>query len=147
MSLKDRLATRKRPSITYQLRIDDDTVAQSELVAARVADDEGRIVAAQSAVEACYEQVTITALPPAELEELLQANPPPPAEQGKKLFNPVTFVPALLAVCVQADPPVTEEDWAEFTTTGAMTAGEVAGLFNTAWELNYRIPDPNLGKE
>lgn len=145
MSLKDRLATRKRPTITYALRIDDDTIARSELVAAQAVGDEGRIVAAREAVEACYEQVVITALPPTELEELLEAHPPPPADQGKKMFNPATFVPALLAACVNSD--VTEEDWAEYVTAGAMTTGEVSAIFNAAWELNYRVPDPSLPKD
>lgn len=145
MGLKDRLTARKRPATTYALRIDDDTIARSELAAALAAGDEGRVVAAREAVEACHEQVTVTALPPAELEELLEAHPPLPADQAKKMFNPVTFVPALLAACVDSD--IDEQSWAEFTTTGAMTRGEVADLFNTVWDINHRIPSPSLPKE
>jgi hypothetical protein len=142
MGLKDRLAARRRPTASYALRIEDDTTARSELAAARAAGDESRVVAAQEAVEACYEQVTLTALPPVELEALIAAHPTPP--KGTKIFNPVTFIPALLAVSVDSD--VTEEDWSGYYTSGAMTAGEVADLFEAVWRLNYRTPDPSVPK-
>jgi hypothetical protein len=145
MGLKDRLSSRRRPTATYALRIDDDTVARAELGAARAVGDESRIVAAQEAVEACYEQVTLTALAPADMEALLADHPAPEPLQGKSIFNPVTFIPALLAACVDSD--VTEADWAEYVTTGAMTFGEVTDLFNTVWELNYRAPDPAIPKD
>jgi hypothetical protein len=145
MGLKDRLSSRQRPTATYSLRIDDDTVARAELGAARAAGDEARIIAAQEVVEACYEQVTLTALPPAELEALIAAHPPPKESQGQKAWNPVTFIPALLAASVDSD--VTEDDWAEYHHSGAMTTGEIADLFNAVWELNYRAPDPNVKKD
>lgn len=143
VGLKDRLATRKRPSAVYSLRVDDDRVARSELAAAQVDGDEDRIVAAQLAVEACYEQLTVTALAPVEFEALLEEHPPP-ADQRQKMFNPKTFVPALLVACVDSD--VDEETWADYTTTGAMTIGEVGGLFQVAWDVNYREPSADLLK-
>jgi hypothetical protein len=145
MGLKDRLAGRQRPAATHALRIEDDTVARVELVAARAAEDESRVVAAQEAIEACYEQVTITALPPADMEALLAEHPPPEGSKGQKIFNPATFVPALLAACVESD--VAEEDWAVYVTTGAMTIGEVSALFDAVWSLNYRAPDPSVPKD
>lgn len=145
MGLKDRLSARRRPTATYSLRIDDDATARAELGAARAAGDEARIVAAREAVEACYEQVTLTALPPVELEALIAAHPPPQNMQGQKIFNPATFIPALLAVSVDSD--VTEEDWTEYYTSGAMTTGEVAHLFDAVWTLNHRPPDPSLPKD
>jgi ferric-dicitrate binding protein FerR (iron transport regulator) len=145
MGLKDRLAARRRPTATYALRIDDDTTARAELGAARAAGDESRIVAAQEAVEACYEQVTLTALPPVDLEALIAAHPPPKQLQGQKIFNSATFIPALLAVSVDSD--VSEGDWAEYYTSGAMTTGEVAHLFEAVWSLNHRPPDPALPKD
>jgi hypothetical protein len=144
MGLKDRLADRPRPSTTYSLRIDDDEIPRAELIAARAAGDESRIVAAQEAVEACYEQVTITALPPADMEALLAEHPAPENANVQKIFNPATFVPALLAACMDSD--VTEEDWAVYVTTGAMTIGEVGALFDAVWSLNYRAPDPSVPK-
>lgn len=146
MGLKDRLATRKRPSTPYKLRIDSDDAARAELAAAQMEGDEERIALAETAVQACYEQVTITALPPVELEKLLAAHPPTDEQRAKKppeLFDS-TFIPALLAVCVESD--VTEDDWIEYTTTGSMSTGEVSDLFGTAWLINYRIPNPDLKK-
>lgn len=147
MGLKDRLATRKRPTATYLLRIEDDTVARSELEAAETDGDESRIVAARLAVEACYEQLTIIALSPNAMEELREAHPPTD-EQRKKhgaLFNPTTFIPAFFAACIDSD--VTEEDWAEYTSTGSMTSGEVNDLVNKAWDLHYAVaPGPDLPK-
>jgi hypothetical protein len=113
-----------------------------------VSGDESRIVAAQLAVEECYEQVTINPLPSPELEDLRQAHLPTD-EQRKRLgpgilFNPDTFVPALLAACVDSD--VTEEDWYEYITTGVMTSGEINALWDVVWGLNYRPPDPTIPK-
>lgn len=158
MGLKDRLAARKRPSAPYQLRIDDETAARAELAAAQAADDEPRIVAARAAVEACYEQVTVVALPPAprphpqpddpmDLETLLKKHQPTDEQRAKNksvLFNQRTFVPALLAVCVIGDDVPSEEEWAEYTTSGTMTTGEVSDIFNAVWAINYRVPDPTI---
>lgn len=147
MGLKDRLATRQRPTVTYSLRIDDDTRPRSELAAAQADGDEGRIVAAQLAVEACYEQLTITALSPLDMEELIQAHQPTDELRKRNanvLFNPATFVPALFAACVDSD--VDEESWAEYTSRGPMTPGETNSLFNAVWGVNYREPDPALPK-
>ena len=145
MSLRDRLAKRQPPTASYALRVDDDTAARAELAAARAAGDEDRIVAAQTAIEACYEQVTLTVLPPLDMEALIAAHPPPEGNREEKIFNSVTFTPALFAACVDSD--VTEEDWAQYIVTGAMTIGEVTELFNRIWDLNYRGPDPSVPKD
>lgn len=141
MGLKDRLASRQRPSTTYRLRIDDDAAARSELAAAHDADS---IAAAQAVVDACYETLTITALPPVEMEALLAAHPATDEQRAKDktVFNQDTFVPALLAACIDSD--VTEADWADYVSKGAMTTGEVNALFAAAWEINYRDPSPSL---
>lgn len=159
MSLKDRLAARARPSVPYRLRVDDDTRAQAELAAARATGDADRIALARDAVRTCYEQVTIRALQPGpstppdpdvvDMETLLAAHPPTEEQRDKNrrvMFNPRTFPPAFLAVSVETDPVITAEEWAVFTTSGAMTTGEVQDLFNTAWNLNHRAPDPDVGK-
>lgn len=146
MSLRDRLAKGTRPRTTYPLRVEDNTAARAELAAATASGDDDRVTLARDALDACYEQVGIVALAPAEMEDLLELHPPP-EEQRKKgaIFNRVTFVPALLAACVESD--VTEDDWREYTTTtGPLTPGEVTDLFNTVWDLNYRGPDPWVGK-
>jgi hypothetical protein len=152
MGLKDRLAARKRPSTSYSLRVDDDTAARAELAAAQQyrsptgSSDAGRVAAAQAAVDACYEQLIITALPPVEMEALLAAHPATDAQRAKDkaVFNSDTFVAALLAACIDSD--VTEADWHEYTTTGSMSTGETNALFAAAWEINYRDPSPSIPK-
>lgn len=146
MGLRDRLARGARPQVTHPLRVEDDTAARAELAAATASGDEERITLAREAVAACYEDVVIVALPPADMEALIGQHPPTQEQRSRNgIFNPATFVPALLAACVESD--VTEDDWREYTSTaGPMTAGEVTALFNAAWDLNYRIPDPDLGK-
>lgn len=150
MSLKDRLAQRPRPSTTYRLRIDDDTAAREELAEAQTTTDAEWLVAAQVAVDSCYETVTITAMAPLDMEKL-RAQHPPTDEQRAQVataqFNADTFVPALLAACVTSDPVITEADWTTYMATGALTFGELNALFQTAWELNYRTPDVNLKKD
>jgi hypothetical protein len=153
MGLKDRLASRKRPSVTHRLRIDDDTAARGELAAAKLAGDNDRAAVARAAVEACYEEFVIVALPPGprrnpqpddpiDMETLLKQHPAP---DGKKLlFNAATFAPALLAVCVQSE--ISEEEWADYLTTGVLNTGEAADLFNKAWEINYHIPSADIPK-
>lgn len=145
MSLKAKLSKRELPTALFPLRTDDDRGPRAELAAAQDAGDERRIAAAQAVLEACYEQITIRALPPGEVEELLEQHPPT-EEQAKRnwIYNPVTFPPALLAACIDSD--ITADDWAQYTTKGPMTRGEANTLFNTVWDLNYRVPDPWLGK-
>lgn len=140
MGLRDRLRERARPTAAFSLRVDDDTAALAELTAAREADDDEGIAAAQAAVDACYEQLRLMALPPADMEALIAAHP---AVEKDASWNPATFVPALLAACVESD--VTEEDWVEYTTKGPMTSGEVTALFDAIMILNYRTSS-DLGK-
>lgn len=146
MGLKDKLAKASRATVTAQLRIGNVTAAQAALTAAQADGDPDRIKAATAAVGACYEPVVLTALHPAQMETLLGKHPPTDEqrERTKSVFNLDTFVPALLAASIESD--MTEDDWAEYTSTGAMTAGEVADLFSKAWELNYRVPDVDLKK-
>lgn len=144
MSLRDRLAARQRPTVTFLLRIDEDGAALAELAAAQAVGAPERVAAAEAAVEACYERLTINALPPADLEALVEAHPPSEAERDKKIFNMPTFLPALLAACVDSD--ITEDEWATLTTKGPLTQGETTALFQAAWEINYRSPDPGLPK-
>lgn len=144
MSLRERLAARARPTASFHLRVDDDTSAQADLVAAQAVGLPERITAAQAAVEACYERLELSALPPADMEALLEAHPPTPDQPGNTMFNQATFVPALIAACVDSD--MGEDDWAEFVAKGPITRGEVLALFNACWDLNHRTPDINLKK-
>lgn len=147
MSLRERLAKRARPSTTFHLRVEDDTAARMELDAARASGDDDRVAAAQAAVDACYEALAITALTPADWEALVDAHPATPEQRKAKpeaWCNQTTFLPALLAACVEGDE--TEDDWADFTSKGALSLGETNALFDAAMAVNQRWPDPHLGK-
>lgn len=142
MSLRQRLAQRQRPSVTFRLRIEDDTSAQAELAAAQASGDADRITSAQDTVNACYEPLIITALPPAEWEALIEQHPPTEEQkkQGNSWFNPVTFYPALLAACVDGDE--TEDEWMEYTTKGPLSLGEANALIDAVTSVNQRGPEP-----
>lgn len=145
MSLRERLAKRSLPSETFLLRVEDDTAARKELADARASGDEEQVVAAQSALDACYEPLVITALPPAEWEALVSAHPP--TEEQKKRgawYNHATFHPALLAACVSGDE--TEADWADYVTKGPLSLGEAMALLDAVMRVNQRAPDPWLPK-
>lgn len=146
MRIGDRLASRPPVTAPYQLRVADDRAARAELATARAEGDETRIAAALAAVEACYEEVTITALAP-EVMEALQGQHPPTEEQRDRnaLYNSVTFPPALIAACVDTDD--TEQEWDEYTKKGPLTLGEALDLFYACWDINHRTPDPWLPKD
>ena len=105
-----------------------------------------RVAAARAALEACYERLELTALAPADMEALIEAHPPAPNQRDRdnSMFNPTTFVPALIAACVESD--LSEDDWSEFVTKGPVTRGETLALFNAVWDLNHRTPDLGLLK-
>lgn len=164
MGLKERFASRQLPQVVYPLRMDfgpDADAAERELTAAEselaFATSQGfvdlggyrrRVEAARQARDGFYEFLTIRALPPSEFEELVGAHPAS-EEQRKKngpaaVWNIDTFVPALLAACVESD--MSADDWAEVTSKGPIATGEVAALFQAALQVNDRTPDEHLGK-
>lgn len=164
MGLKERFASRQLPQVVYPLRMDyspDSDAAERELGAAErelaFAQSQGwtdlgglrrRVEQARLARAAFYEELTIRALPPAEFEELVSAHPSSKEQRDKSgpaaVWNVDTFVPALLAACVDSD--MTADDWAEVTSKGPMATGEVAALFQAALTVNDRTPDEHLGK-
>lgn len=158
---RERLLARSRPSVVHHLKVDDDGAAQAELAAAKealetahfrvdegagqaVADAEARLAKARQAVQACYEPVTITALPPTAFERL--AGEHPPAEDKKKdpqtgvLPWGETFPRALFLACVpRGEEELTVEEWEELLD-GGVSQGEREALFNAALEVNARWP-------
>lgn len=146
MKIGDRLSSRPPVTAQYQLRVADDRETRAELAAASAEGDETRIAAALAAVQACYEEITITALAP-EVMEALQGQHPPTEEQRDRnaLYNAATFPAALIAACVDTED--TEQEWAEYTTKGPLTPGEALDLFHACWDINYRTPDPWLPKD
>lgn len=146
MRVGDRLASRPPVTAPYQLRVADDREVRAELAAARAEGDETRIATALAAVQACYEEITITALAPEVMEDLQGQHPPTEEQRDRNaLYNATTFPPALIAAC--ADTEDTEQEWAEYTTKGPLTAGEALDLFHACWDINYRTPDPWLPKD
>lgn len=162
MSLRDRLRQRQLPHTTVSLRVDfspEADLAEQELRNALlelsvaqangqdVTEVDTRVVAAQAAVDRCFEQLTVNALPPADMEALVAAHPPTPAQRQQDpsvAWNETTFRPAILAACVQGD--LTEDDWAELITKGVFTLGEVKALVNAVMVVNDRSPDVLVGK-
>lgn len=164
MGLRDRLRERQPPRATVALRIDGSAEAEENerrLVRLRdmleAAQERGdtHTVAALSAeltervakAEAAYEFVTVKAITPVEMEELLAEHPPTDEQRTADPhvgFDKTTFYPALLAACCETDE--TEEDWADIISSGDMVLGEITTLVNVALDLNDRSPSVSLGK-
>jgi hypothetical protein len=154
-SLRQRLATRERPSLPFRLLVDDPNEAIAALEQAQAArrqivirdepdlleleQADAAVQAAQEAVDGCYVTVVLRALRPG-VYEALQAAHPPTLEQATKdppeIWNPETFRPALLAMCVESD--MSEQDWAEFLD-GHVSQGERQGLYVAALAVNERV--------
>lgn len=163
MGLRDQFKARQLPRATVRLRMDfspesdaavaELATAEAELASAKargfadLAALERRVAAAQVAADGFHADIVVAALPPAEMDDLVAAHPAT-AEQLEKtpqaVWNPDTFAPALLAGCVDSD--MTETDWAELTTKGPVTTGEVRWLFQAALDVNDRSPEERTGK-
>lgn len=162
VSLRARLATRARPRIEYPLLVEQDghaaaTAALEEALQAwrqvvlRDDPDPQELAAVQAAVDAaqadldgCYERIVLRALPPPEYEALIAAHPPTAEQRGEdppQIWNPTTFRPALLALCVESD--MSAEDWADFLDQRC-SAAERQGLYVAALAVNEqeRIAEP-----
>src|SRR5690606_38237704 len=167
---------RRLPSASHRLLVDHDQAeaAREKLAKARAearaarrqGADETRLSkldkaaeAAEAALEACYETLRLTAVPPGVLEELAAGHPPTADQMAKAKqerdrakqrgeplpdwpeFNEDTYWPALLARCIEGD--MTAEDWREMPA-GRLSAGEVRALKNALVDINYeeRSADP-----
>lgn len=159
---RERLLARRRPTTVYQLAVEDDKAAIAEVTAAKddlntarfrsddaaeqaVADAEERLAAARAALEACYEPVTLTALPPAEFEALI-AKPEYVARDGKdERWNVDAFPRACFLACVDTSD-LSAEEWTEFVD-GSLSQGEREAIFLAAVSVNARWPSgavPNV---
>ena len=163
MGLRDRLKERQLPQATIGIRIDWSQnsfdlhrrleVAEAMLAEATVAGAEsiadltGQVEGLREQVEACYEHLTVKALPAHELEELLGEHPPTEdqaREEPDLTFNRDTFFPALLAACVVDSEDA--EGWRELMDSGDLAVAEINSLIGTAMRLNDRSPSVVLGK-
>ncbi|PXY33552.1 hypothetical protein BAY59_10745 [Prauserella coralliicola] len=161
-SLKKRLKARPRPTAVFPLRMSDDTEDQRALVAAKkalfvanfkedaadeVAEAEKQLDEAQARVDSHYEKLTLTALPPAAFEALVDAHPPTKEQEKEDKdvpWNIDTFRPALLAATVDGD--LTAEDWDELYAEGQVNLGEFRRLFQSCLDVNDRSAEPFVGK-
>ena len=158
---RERLLARKRPTVDYQLAVEDDADAVAEMAAAKdalaaagfrtdegaavaVAEAEARLAKARKAVEACYEPVTLTALPPVEFEALVAKPENAPRDGKDEKWNADTFPRACFLACAPGD--LTSQEWEEFVDS-SLSQGEREALFLTAIGLNARWPSgavPNV---
>jgi hypothetical protein len=169
MGLRDELRGRGLPQATFSIRrvpSEELAAAEAELDAAigelRDAEAARRVSSAlrqqvedaAARLDACFRELTIRALPPADLEALVNAHPATEAQRDKvpdAAWNRDTFAPALLAVCVfdepgATEPALTESEWVQETTKGSMSLGEIGALFEACWRVNDRSPDVRLPK-
>lgn len=160
MSLRERLREKSLPTMEHRLRITDDTEARAVLTEAKyalriaenredgVAKAKAAVTKAEAKVDEHYETLKLKALPPSEMEALIDAHPPTKEQRNKDVdapWNTDTFRPALLAACVEGD--MTEGDWTEFCSSGGASLGEVRDLFQKALSVNDRTPAAAVGKD
>lgn len=172
MGLKDRFAARRLPRVTVPLRMDfspesdvalrEFTTADAALADAKlrhVPDLTGlerRVERARTALAPFYERLVVRALPPDEMDALIAEHPPTDEQKakakergGEASWNPDTFAVALLSACVSTEddpdkPVMSEQEWVEVKPS--VSSGEFRYLINTAYDINDRSPDPDLGK-
>lgn len=142
---KARLAGARPRTTVHQLRVEDDAPARLELTAALADGDDRRIEQAREALAACYEPLGLTAMPPQDWDDLIAEHPPPEQFKDRMWCDPVTFLPAALAACSDAED-LTEADWADHVKRGSMAPGEVRALLDDLVMLHDRSPDPDLPK-
>lgn len=175
-SQRERLLARKLPSVPYGILVDAEGAqaarerveqAQQALRQARLADRdveaaEREFAEAQAALDGCYEQIVLRALPldgPVTVEKLIAEHPPTEQQLAKAkaerdearrrgdpppdwpAWNDATFRPALLAATAEGD--MTAEDWAQVLST-RMSTGEVRSLWAACLAINTmgRAADP-----
>lgn len=148
MSLKARLKGAQPRTATHRLRIEDDAKPRADLAAAHESGDERAIEVARAALDTCYEQITLVAMPAQDWDCLVDAHPP--ADDKAKKYgawcNPMTLLPAALVACVQ-NSDATEQDWAEYVVTGAMGPGDATALLDKLVSLHSREVGDGPGKD
>lgn len=165
MSLRDIFAERGLPEATFPLRrvssqvlVEAEEELRSASAALLVAEADRtvstahrtRVDDAVNRVRDCYTFLTVRALPPAEMEDLIAQHPAPEGKPGE-LFDRKTLMPILLERCVFDSPESQEfalsaEEWEQQITKGSGSAGEIGALFHAVWNVNDRAPDVNLPK-
>ncbi|WP_405149430.1 hypothetical protein OG589_14500 [Sphaerisporangium sp. NBC_01403] len=160
MSLRERLLNRPRPMAAYPLRVDDDTQARKDMEQARTllrllqlqgeSADESAVKAAkadlakaEAALAACYEPVTLRAMPPDDFEALIALHKPREGTEETS-WNLDTFPQACLMACVESD--LTEAEWGQVWKE-VLSQGERGELCTAAIRVNVRVPESTLPKD
>ncbi|GLY81835.1 hypothetical protein [Actinoallomurus iriomotensis] len=155
---RKRLLGRQRPSLPYQLKIEDDTAAVAELAAAKDAVDtarfrdddraeqavveaEARLETAREAVAACYETIPLTAMEPKAFEALAAQPEHAPREGKDERWNATTFPRAVFLECAPDD--LSREEWETFVDE-RLAQGEREALFLAAVGINARWPSGSI---
>ena len=157
MGLRERLRNRPRPGVPVRLQVDDPREAERHLeealIGLRLAQTRGAdeqavdglragVEAARVAVETCFEEVRVTAMPPEDLEALIGAHPP--REDGEdESWNRDTFPRALLLECLPDD--MTADEWQAWLRVHC-SDGEIAVFEAAALRINVRAPEGTLPK-
>lgn len=153
--LRERLLNRTRPTAAFPLRVDDDTAAAATVAEAQMGlllaagtdrESEAReaLQAAQAALHACYESITLRAMRPEDFEALADAHPPREGNSDDDAWNTDTFPLAVFLAC--APPDLTAEEWQAFLEESVSDA-EQAGLLTMAVAVNARTVDPSVPKD
>jgi hypothetical protein len=155
--VSERLKGRQRPTVVHHLLMDDDTAARAALALANqewelstlrtdttpeaTAAAKQAVADAQAAVDACYEPITMRALPPEVFEELAAQHPP--RKDKEERWNDATFPRAVFLASVEGE--MTEEEWVAFLDTQC-SQGERTVLGIAALGVNARWPSGDIPK-
>lgn len=170
-SLRERLRARERPSLDYELPVGDVMGAQRALAAAEEAHREAlrraarvstaedasdaeqaeaqaaveetreAVAQAKEALDACYEHIRLTAMPPDEYEALKALHPPRPGTDDIE-YNVRTFPKAVFLACATE---LTPEEWEPILREN-LTHAERQDLFLLADAVNARLVNAALPK-
>ncbi|SDG20945.1 hypothetical protein SAMN04487781_4015 [Cellulosimicrobium cellulans] len=157
MSLRDRLAAKRRRTTTIPIQVEDDTVQRADvetarraLFAATIGDGstpevkaaaQEAVDAAEAALAATREDVVFQALSPDDAERIWSEHT---GEDGQLV--PATSLPVLAAACA-VDPDLQDEAWWAAQLNGdSWSLGERDGLYRELLDLNLSRPRPGTPK-
>lgn len=156
---RDRLRGRGRPSAAYLLPVGNIAAAAREVRLAgqawsvsQLRTDEGAAEAvaaarqaldqAEEALQACYEEVRLTALAPEDYEALIAKHEPREGTDDE-LWDTTTFPKACFLACAPGD--MSAPEWEDFLTSNVSWV-ERDDLLNLAIAVNVRQVNPAIPK-
>lgn len=162
--MKERLRGRKRPQLSYPLRIAELKETQAAEEALKRAEVKLRLLerrsetdpadlesarqeheAARDAVDECYQEIVVQALPPKEYEALADAIPEAEDKAARRDSDEQFLHAVFVASVVGGD--MSEEDWEAFVAEDVST-GERNALYDMANAVNAqtRVPAASVPK-